>query len=154
MNKIFLLGIIIFVMTTIQCSKDETEDEETVITELPAITEITFGSKWNSPDSTVADTGRTFAPSDTIRYQVKFDSAFGNWFMIKKVWRRNDTLLFSSVALIPLGTKRICGEFRHYDGQNLETGNYNISILYFKADTAVYDSASYNAGVNRNFTIQ
>lgn len=148
------LILIIFFLSMFHCDKDKTVDEETGITELPPISAITFGSSWNDVDSTVADTGRTFSPIDTIRYQVKFDSVLVNWFMIKKVWRRNDTLLFSSVVLIPAGTKRICGEIRHYDGQNLETGTYKISILYFRADTACYDSAKYNTGVNRNFTIQ
>jgi len=154
MKSIFGLVLVIFVLLILQCGKDETEDEETGITELRPISEITFGSGWNDADSTVADTGRTFSPIDTIRYQVKFDSVVGNWFMVKKVWKRNDTLLFSSVVLIPDGTKRICGEIRHYDGQNLETGTYKISILYFRADTACYDSAKYNTGVNRNFVIQ
>ncbi len=152
-SKLSLI-LIIFVLSVFQCGKDETEDVETGITELPAISEITFGSRWRAADSAVIDTGRTFSGTDTIRYQVKFDSILVNQFMIKKVWQRNDTLLFASVVLIPSETKRICGEIRYYDGQNLETGTYKISILYFKPDTADYDSAKYNTGVNRNFSIQ
>lgn len=154
MRKRIILVLIILIFAMFQCDKDETEDGGTGITELPTISEITFGSSWRAGDSTISDTGRIFAPTDTIRYQVKFDSVLVNDFMVKKVWRRNDTLLFSSVVLVPYATKRICGELRRYDSQNLETGTYNISVLYFRADTAGYDSARYKTGVNRNFTIQ
>lgn len=149
------LILIIFFLSIFHCSKNETEDEETCITELPSISEITFGTGWNVNDSTISDTGRTFSlHTNTIFYQIKFDSVLGNWFMIRNEWRRNDTLLFSAVSLIPIGSKRICCELRHYDFQTFESGTYKISVFYYDVDTSAYVEADYNTGVNRTFAIQ
>ncbi len=87
MNKRALLVLIILIYSMFQCGKNETEDVETGLTQLPAVSEITFGKGWRATDSTVTDTGRTFSPTDTIRYQIKFDSVLVNWFMIKKAWK-------------------------------------------------------------------
>jgi len=154
MKNTLSLFLIIFILLVLQCGKDETEDTETGVTKLPVISEITFGSGWRNIDSSITNIDTIFSPFDTVYYEVIFDTVLVNNFMVKKVWRRDDILLFSSVVLVPGGTKRICGEIRRYDGQNLETGTYELSILYFKSDIADYDSAEYDSGVNRNFDIQ
>jgi hypothetical protein len=141
-------------MIAVHCGS-EPPPEGKGITSLPKIASISFGTGWNTSDSAVTDTGRTFpSTTDTIFYQVKFDSTLRNWVMIKKEWRRNDTILFSAISLIPIGSKRICGELRHYDSQALEKGIYKISIFYFNADSNAYIEAQYNTDVNRTFNIQ
>lgn len=151
-RMILVLDILIFIM--FQCGKDETVDTPTGFTELEEVSEIIFGSGWRASDSAIINIDTIFSQQDTIRYQVKFVSALPVWFMVKKEWIYNYTLLFSATIPVPNGTKRICGEFRRYDGQPLGPGIYEISILYFHPDSGRYVSARYQESVNRRFKIQ
>ncbi|MGQ9465961.1 MAG: hypothetical protein ACUVQ4_09755 [bacterium] len=146
---IFLLIITIIIIAN--CNGGN--NSGTGVITLPRIGSITFGTRWNTSDSSVSDTGRTFAATTTkIYYQIKFDSVLANWFSIKNVWTWNDTdTVLCSISIIPSETKRICGEFRKYDGGILGFGTYKLSVFYF--DTT-YQEASYAEGVNQTFTIQ
>lgn len=157
--RLFVAILIIFISSTLHCGKDETEDGDTSITRLSEISEILFGSEWNNAESLLADTSTTFTSTEDsmIFYQVKFDSALANWFMVKKIWARElgksiDTFL-TAVVLVPSGTKRICGELRRHDYAIIEHGVYTLSICYFNVADSSYDTASYKSGVNRTFTV-
>lgn len=155
MKSIFRLVLVIFVLSILECDNGGPGDVNPPTTTLSTISEITFGTRWNEWDSTVSDTGRIFSSGTaTIFYQIKFDSVLGNWFVIRNEWRRNDTLQFSAVSLIPIHSKRICGELRHYYSQPLEAGEYKISVFYYNVDSSAYVRANYKTGVNSTFTIQ
>jgi len=133
---------------------NEPDDEDTPLTSFPMITGITFGTVWNASESTVNDTGRTFDDdSISIYYEVKFEESLLRRFMIKKKWEYNNDSLFVSVVPLKIDDKRVCGEFRSYDSNNLDTGTYEMSI--FVLDTCgTYKPAQYDGGVVRTFTMQ
>lgn len=144
--------LLIILVTIIVYCEEEKPPEGEGVTALPKISSITFGTGWSASDSTVTDTGRTFSSTtDKIYYEIKFDLMLVNWFSIKNIWRRGNDTLLSSVSIIPFGTKRICGEFRKYNGDTLGLGTYKLSVFYLDG---TYVEASYGDNVNQTFIIQ
>lgn len=136
MRKIIIL-IIISTTLFLSCGDGPSDKPGPII--IPSkISSIKFSSRWDPNDSILINPDTQFFFIDTVYYEVIFDTVLANCFMIKKVWERNDTLLFSSIVYIPIDSKRICGEMRHYNNDLLELGKYEISLYYYKADTTTY----------------
>jgi len=72
--------------------------------------------------------------------------------MIRKKWTRNESNFLTTVCFMSEETIRICGEIHYYViGINLESGNYEVFIYYYKEDE--YNEVAYDEGVNRTFTV-
>jgi|GEM_PF-5939710 len=155
--RLFSCLLIICCFSVLKCGEDQTEKGGSPLTELPKISNISYGSSWRSSDSSVTDTGRYFDFGiTTVYYMIAFDSATANSFMIRKVWQKSDDTLFKPVFMVPYGMKRICGEFRLHDFQALDTGLYRMTVFYVRRDSSgsYYDTASYAEGINKTFRVE
>lgn len=146
-----LILLLIFIFN---CNKDETNTATTPLTDLRKINEISFSKFWKPSDSTIQFPDTIFLVNDTIYYQIKFDSALGNSFMIRKTWKHSYTDSFTSACIISVNCKRICGEFHKYDYQPLDTGLYQLSISYCNYNDNTFVPATYDSTVKRSFRIK
>lgn len=144
-KKVTLLLSLLFVLFISGCEGPADPDLK--------VKEIAFSDSWNKEKEDIG-TPMTQFPSGTeiVYYRIKFEDPFLENFMIRKRWTRNTQDFLAAVCFMPIETIRICGEIHHHlPNMLLESGNYKISIDYFK--DGEYHEVDYN-DVNRTFTIE
>jgi hypothetical protein len=145
--------MMIFIVTIVsKCATPPPVD----VNELGAkITNITFGSGWDSVKNQVTGVNTSFpAGTKIVYYEIRFEKSFEAGGMVKKKWRRDGNQFLEVTSFIPKNTKRICGEIHYYNtNQSMDTGIYEITVLCYSAKQKDYVEYDY-CGANRMFRIE
>lgn len=145
--------IIIFIVIIVnKCTKPPPVD----VSELGAkITDITFGSGWNSSNNQVTGINTSFpAETKVVYYEICFEKTFAAGGMVKKKWKRDGNQFLEVTSFIPKNSKRICGEIHYYNmNRPMDTGTYEITVWCYSAKQGDYVEYDYG-GANRIFKIE
>jgi len=122
------------------------------------VTDITFGTGWDSNNNKVINTGTTFyIPPDiyVIYYEICFEEQYSAGGMIKKKWKLDGQPLFETTSFMPKVTRRICGEIQYYlPDESMDVGEYELSIWWYSSTQQDYLEYKYSSGVNQTFEIR
>jgi len=146
-NFLILLFLIMVLLLIWGCPSGPSDPTLKVI-------EVAFSDTWDKENNDIGTPATQFpSGTDTVYYRIKFEEQFLENLMLRKKWTRNQSDFLTTVCFMPQETVRICGEIHYYiSGTNLESGDYKISVYYFK--DGEYFEVGYGSGVNKTFTIQ